>query len=172
MKRILRFLTCLTALALMLGAAAVPALAEGVTVEAHTYGQDFEHAYIPGATYIVTDYDGNLCGFTRTADGRYSWGGPETTLYTDADGVLIFSDIPATRLDVIQTSIPDGVYEVINDTITVWGTIDTTLNFFNQARTLKLKAQDDRTGTKLRTSFGLKKNGADVLLIKKSGSNY
>ena len=172
MKRIRRMLTFLTAFVLLIGTMAIPALAEGATIEAHTYGQDFDHEYIPGATYIVKDYDGNLCGFTRTGTGRYTWGGSETTLYTDEDGVFFMYDVPSIRLVITQTSIPEGVYEVVNETITIWGTIDNTLNFFNQARTLRLKATDARTNVKLKTSYGLQKNGADVLLTKKSGSSY
>ena len=172
MRRIHRLLTLLAAAILLLGTAALPALAEGVTVEAHAYGQDYSGDFIPGVEFNVTDSSGELCGFTRTDAGRYAWGGSETTLGTDASGVLVFTGVPADRLSVTQTTVPEGVYEITNNPITIWGTADNILNFFNQARTLKLRAQDARTGVRLRTSFGLKKDGADVILAKKSGSNY
>ena len=136
MRRIHRLLTLLAAAILLLGTAALPAQAEGVTVEAHAYGQDYSGDFIPGVEFNVTDSSGELCGFTRTDPGRYAWGGSETTLGTDASGVLVFTGVPADRLSVTQTTVPEGVYEITNNPITIWGTADHILNFFNQARTL------------------------------------
>ena len=155
----------------------------GVTATIYGYsGYNYYNndSHIPYTSFYIVDFfDDTDLKFALINPGEYEYctDGGCRRLTSDSNGMLLVHKLPAARMNVMidKSSLNPGYYTVINDTIVLWGTTDTTLNFFVESTYLKVTMYDALSDTRVQYGYlEVRESNTQSLVYAtlKSGSNY
>ena len=145
-----------------------------IRIIANAYGNGYYHAEnIDGIpVFNVKDGSNTDVRFSMLCPGVYveDSSGPILNLPAVNGRVILFFSTQGS-MSIYLNTVPDFVYSISGNPITVNTYADNTINFFANVRFLRLRLFDDRTGSGMTVKYIIIKNGSALRFAKKTAQN-